>query len=313
MGESERVRSLRPPKRAVDPFRPLGVHWERERRANGIVEALTIFLAGAECPFTCVFCDLWRSTLDGPTPRGAIPRQIRLAIEQASRPVDGAAVKLYNASNFFDARAVPPEDDEAIVPLLRPFSVVTVECHPRLVGERCVRFAEALGGRLEVAMGLETAHPPALARLNKRMTLDDFADAARNLRDRGIGIRVFLLVPPPFVPQNRCRTSVVESVAFAFDHGADFVSLIPARSGNGALDQLARLGDFTPPTLRLVEDVYHAALALSRGVVAVDVWDVERLALCCDCGPERVGRIRRINLSGRQEPVARCPACASSS
>ena len=42
---------------------------ERERTPNGTLEwALTIFLAGRECPFTCVYCDLWRYTLDEATP-----------------------------------------------------------------------------------------------------------------------------------------------------------------------------------------------------------------------------------------------------
>ena len=49
-------------------------------------------------------------------------------------------------------------------------------------------------------MGLETAHPDALARLNKGCTLDDFARAARALAAHGVGLRVFLLVHPPFVP-----------------------------------------------------------------------------------------------------------------
>ncbi|PYP49157.1 MAG: hypothetical protein DMD39_12500, partial [Gemmatimonadetes bacterium] len=59
-----RIRSLRPPKPYIDPFKPLGSVLEEERRPNGKIErALTVFLAGAECPFTCSFCDLWRMTI----------------------------------------------------------------------------------------------------------------------------------------------------------------------------------------------------------------------------------------------------------
>ena len=95
-------------------------------------------------------------------------------------------MKLYNAGSFFDPRAVPPADDEAIGALLSPLRRVVVESHPALVGERTWRFQEQLASRgagpaLEVAMGLETAHPEALARLNKRMTLERFAAAARQL------------------------------------------------------------------------------------------------------------------------------------
>ena len=54
--------------------------------------------------------------------------------------------------------------------------------------------------RLEVAMGLETAHPGALERLNKRVTLEGFARAAAELRRRDVALRVFVLIAPPFVP-----------------------------------------------------------------------------------------------------------------
>ena len=108
------IRSLRPPKSYVDPYKAHGSLLEEERRPDGRIErTLTVFLAGAECPFTCSFCDLWRLTIDGPTPPGALTRQLRTVIEA----LDGSQLdrlKLYNASNFFDRRAVPPEDLEGI-------------------------------------------------------------------------------------------------------------------------------------------------------------------------------------------------------
>ena len=91
-----RIRALRPPKRAVDPYRAHGWLLEEERRPDGRRErALTVFLAGAECPFTCSFCDLWRYTIDGPTPAGAIPRQLEDTL-LAVKDVSLDRVKLYN-------------------------------------------------------------------------------------------------------------------------------------------------------------------------------------------------------------------------
>ncbi len=79
---------------------------EDERSANGggVERAVTVFLAGAECPFTCSFCDLWRWTLDGPTPPGALPTQLVHALQSLAPPIPNR-LKLYNASNFFDRRA----------------------------------------------------------------------------------------------------------------------------------------------------------------------------------------------------------------
>lgn len=310
-GARTRIRAARPPKQAPDPWQPLGVLWERERTPDrGVTPALTVFLAGAECPFTCVFCDLWRSTLDGPTPAGALPAQLEraLAAEPPAR-LAGALIKLYNASNFFDERAVPRADEAAMVPLLAPFFRVVVESHPRLVGTRCLEFAAALGGRLEVAMGLETVHPAALAGLNKGMTLADFDHAAGRLAAAGVSMRVFVLVGAPFVPARQAAVCAVRSAAHAFAQGVGTVALIPVRGGNGAMEALAARGDFTPPDLSALEEALDGCLALGGGVAVADLWNLERIARCPACAGARRERLERLNLTGRPEPRISCGEC----
>jgi hypothetical protein len=306
-----RPRAQRPPHRAASAEAPLGVAEEVERLPDGSVAgAATLFLAGAECPWACVFCDLWRYTIEGRTPAGAIPAQIRAALAALRREPE--IVKLYNASNFFDARAVPPEDDDAIAALVRRFRRVVVECHPRLAGERAAAFARRLDGTLEVALGLETVDPRAAPHLGKGATLDDFARAASFLRSATIEIRVFLLVGVPYVPRSEQIESAVASLRFACDRlDASHVSLIPVRGGNGAIERLAAAGAFTPPDLALLEIALDAGLeAAPRDVVVTaDLWDLERLAACAACLPQRRARLERINLSGRAEPRIGCPDC----
>ena len=122
-------------------------------------------------------CDLWRNTVKETVPAGAIPRQIDYALERLSA---ARQIKLYNSGSFFDPRAIPPGDYEAIARRLNAFERVIVECHPALVGDACLRFRDLIHGQLEVAMGLETAHPEILERLNKRMTL---TKCSRSRRD----------------------------------------------------------------------------------------------------------------------------------
>jgi len=270
---------------------------------------LTLLLSGAECRFSCVYCDLWRTTLDGPTPVGSIPGQIRDALQRAGALPPNAAIKLYNHSNYFDRRAVPPADDALVGDLVTRFARVTVECHPTLIGRRCLDFADRLNGALEVAMGLEVADRAVLARLNKQMTLEDFAAAARTLRAASIGIRVFVLVAPPFVAPGDVVALAVRSAEHAFAHGAQHVSLIPVRGGNGVMEDLARAGAFSPPTLAQLEDALDRCLALDGGIVTADLWDARSLATCGRCGPARLARLSRINLSGRAEPRVSCGVC----
>ncbi len=297
------VRAARGPKAPVDPFRPAGVWDEAEVVAPGeTVPTRVVLLTGAECPFTCTTCDLWRHTLDGPTPAGALPVQLRSALALPTGG-DGPArwIKLYNASNFTDPRAVPPEDLPAIAALVSSFERVVVETHPKLAGDALPRFAEAIGGRLEVAMGLETADPERLRRLGKGMSRDDFAGAAARLRARGIDVRAFVLLGLPDCDDAGALASALESVRFAADAGARHVSLVPLRAGNGHLDRLAAEGRFRPIVAATAEAAIRSALASSPGtIVTLDLWDWPRLSGQCErCLPARKARVAAMNLAQR--------------
>ena len=111
------ILAARPPKQPLDPWRPYAYLVELERTASGRVEDVaTVFLTNQECPFRCTMCDLWKYTLDERVPVGAIPAQIDHALEQLS---SAKHLKLYNAGNFFDAQAIPPEDHDASDVLVR--------------------------------------------------------------------------------------------------------------------------------------------------------------------------------------------------
>lgn len=312
------VRALRPPRPVHDPWRPQGVTVELERGPDGELRPwATVFLTGAECPFTCVFCDLWRYTTSRPTPEGALPAQLRAALEDLPGLLDEAGLercdrlKLYNASNFFEPRAVPEADLEPIARLAGAFERVVVECHPRLVDGRVRRFSDRLRGRLEVAMGLETVHAEALPRLGKQLTLEQFDRAAARLLADGVDLRAFVLVGVPFVPPEEQARWAAASVRYAADAGARSVALIPVRGGNGELERLLRLGWFEPPDLALVEEALARAIEEvgSRAAVQVDPWDVERVESACGaCRAARLAAIGEMNRTG----VARrteCDAC----
>ena len=320
-----RIRSLRAPKPAVDPYTAHGSVLEDERRpdrgragpllgSGGQAErALTIFLAGAECPFTCSFCDLWRYTIDGPTPIGALPTQIAAALAtlDASAPRPDR-LKLYNASNFFDRRAVPVADLPRIAELATPFSGVTVESHVSTIGPLTLEFARRLTGRLEVAVGLETIHPLAAAQLNKRLDLGAFDTGARWLADHGMDLRVFVLLGAPHVPVAESVEWTVRTVEYAAQRGASVVSIIPVRGGNGEMERLAALGHFTPPTFSQLEEALDRCLPLTDTVVTADLWDVAMLRECEHCHDARVERLRRLNVSGRSELRIACAECEAS-
>ena len=309
-----RIRSLRPPKRVVDPYTSFGTVVEDERRPDGAMErALTVFLSGAECPFTCSFCDLWQYTIDGPTPPDALSTQLKRVLHAAGDVMGLASspdrIKLYNASNFFDKRAVPPADLPRIIALTAPFKAITVESHVNTIGDATLSFARQISGRLEVAVGLETIEPVALARLNKRLDLAAFDEAARYLSDHEIDLRVFVLLGAPGISPDETLDWTVRSVEYAVSRGASVVSIVPVRGGNGEMEQLQALGQFVPPTLRALELALEHCLQFTPAVVTADLWDVQRLPGCTWCRDARVARMQRMNITGVSAPAVVCAWC----
>lgn len=309
----------RPPRNQVDPRRAYARLLEKELNANGeIVDGATIFLTGSECPWKCVMCDLWRNTTERRTSPGAIPKQIERALKELHNEAPHRIprqIKLYNSGSFFDRNAVPVEDYETIARQVARFERVIVECHPSLIGDRTIRFRDLLAVQnhdvtLEVAMGLETANPAVLEKLNKRFSVDDFAASAERLRREGMALRVFLLVRPPFVDKSEDLKWVRRSLAFAFDCGATVVSLIPTRPGNGALEVLAQFGQFSLPRLSELEVALDAGINLGRGRVFADLWDLATFSRCPDCLSARRDRLEQMNLQQRVLDRVACASCA---
>ena len=335
------IRAARPAKNRVDPQFPYAWLVEPEMTAAGAVENVaTIFLTNRECPYRCLYCDLWKNTTDDRVPAGAIPRQIDHAL---ARLPPARHIKLYNSGNFFDRQAIPPDDYAAIAVAVAKFNTVIVENHPNLCGNACLEFRDLLiesakrtsavtvgcetetfmqerpgavqheswhAPQLEVALGLETVHPEILPRLNKQMTGDDFRRACEFLRAEGIALRAFILLKPPFMDESECVDWAIKSIEFAFECGVRVCSVIPTRAGNGALELLERDGRFSPPRLESLEETLALGLEFvstaGRGRVFVDLWDAARLCACPRCGPRRVARLRQMNLSQRILPAIEC-------
>lgn len=279
----------------LNPWRPYAWLVEPEVDATGSLRRMaTIFLVNRQCPFDCVMCDLWRYTTRDTIPAGAIVAQLQYARERMASCRD---IKLYNAGNFFDGKAIPPEDRLSIAGELSGFRRVVIENHPRLTNDSCLHFRDALSGKLEVALGLETVHEPSLRRLNKRMTAADFNLAVRFLTSNGIAVRAFVLLWSPFLRDEEGIRWTVESTRYAFDCGVDIVSLVPLRITTPHVRSLVRQRITAPPTLKQIDEAAGRCHQADKGVVLVDLWDIEGFAACPRCAAARIARLREMNLT----------------
>ena len=81
MPDNHQIAQLRGSKNPVNPDIPYHFLHEQEPAPDGSLQNVnTLFLTGRECAFKCLMCDLWKNTLDSPTPPGAIVRQIDYAL-----------------------------------------------------------------------------------------------------------------------------------------------------------------------------------------------------------------------------------------
>jgi uncharacterized Fe-S cluster-containing MiaB family protein len=160
-------------------------------------------------------------------------------------------------------------------------------------------------------MGLETVHPETLEKLNKQMTLDQFARSAEFLTGNGLRLRAFILVQPPFLPEEHALEWVARSVTFAYDCGVGIVALIPTRPGNGALEALQAQGEYLPPRLSTLERALEIALEFRRGRAVADTWDLQVFSECSHCFAARAERLAQMNLQQVVLRPVECPFCDS--
>lgn len=321
--DNDWILRARGPKHPVSPDRPYAWLVEQERAASGRIEDVaTIFLTNRECPFRCLMCDLWKNTTDQTIQADELVGQLQFALARLAEHPDThprrlAQWKLYNSGNFFDAQAIPQKAIPPLVELANThqaqghLSHLIIECHPRLLGDRCRQFHDALSTSLEVAMGLETIDPAVLPRLNKQMTLDDFRHGVDFLRRDGILVRAFILLKAPFQSEAAGLDWSLRSIEWAFAHGVDCCAVIPTRTGNGSLEQLQALGHFSEPRLKTLEQVIEGGLSLAKANqrLFVDLWDLERFSTCPGCVAQRRARLHRMNLDQCLLPPVRCEVC----
>lgn len=271
----------RPERTPRDTRAPYATIREQEVGPDGLIwEISTLFLVNKECPFRCLMCDLWKNTTQTRVLPDDIISQIEVGLQQTGH---GRAIKLYNSGSWFDTAAVPLEAYERVAQCVAGFERVIVESHCSFIGPHVETFLALLkkhnpSAVLEVAIGLETVHPEVLERLNKRVTTAEFIQAADWLAQRGIALRAFVLLRPPFLTEQEGLEWAKRTLDVALSCGATFTALIPVRGGNGAMETLRANGDWAPPTLASLEaGLRYGLTCITRAAhqrITADIWDI---------------------------------------
>ena len=266
----------------------------------------TAYLSNGACPLSCVYCALYRQAGRGPASGTEIARQIRSARRQFGT-VSG--IKLYNGSSLFEPRSIRQDagDLEAIAAEVADLALVVVEARSEQA-RRAPELARRLGGRLEVAIGLEVADDALLRALGKPTTVRRFRDAAAFLQREGILLRAFVLVQPPFVDASRAPRLASDTFDLAVECGARVVSLLPVVSQHAPMEALRAAGDFTEISRESYFRIVASCVARGGAIVLAETEALDRLPACSACAAERGLALSRLNATGHLPPVE-CRVC----
>lgn len=190
--------------------------------------------------------------------RTDIVKQFDIAVKHIG---DVPFLKLYTSGSFLDECEVPSDAADHILKHCSDSGVrLLFESRPEYVTSGRLGNVLALNEKIEIAIGLESANDRVLKySVNKGFTVADYQRAAELLNDRGVDLRSYVLLKPPFLTE---AEAVADSIA-TIEHASKFsatVSLNPVNVQKGTLvENLWRNWAYRPPWLWSVLNVLKTA------------------------------------------------------
>jgi radical SAM enzyme (TIGR01210 family) len=238
--------------------------WKEEDLLDGErVRAMVLILRTSGCWWSkkkgCLMCG-FNSASDSSIGLSDLLAQLKVAIDRYG---DEKFVKIYTSGSFLDRNEVPLEARQAILEAFPSAKRILFESRPEFVT------AEELGTlpneRVQVALGLESANDEVLRRcVQKGFLVEDYVRAASLLREKGIPVRTYLLLKPPFLTEKQAMIDTIKSIEFAAPY-SESISINPINVQKDTMvERLWRRGDYRPPWLFSLVEVLKAGKALTE-------------------------------------------------
>jgi radical SAM enzyme (TIGR01210 family) len=201
---------------------------------------------------------------------------------------------IYNDGSFFSNHELP-EDARCQIYQLAADSgckYLMVESLPIFISHRAISEAKHHLGDvgLVVAIGLQSVNEVVRELcIASPVSTKEFLDACALLRDFNCGIKVYLLLKPPFLNEDEAICDCVFSANRLHRLGVDEITICPLRVGRGTVvENLYRRGMYVPPALSSIVEVLRALPRTGRIRVSLfNVSSVDFSAVpprsCADC------------------------------
>jgi radical SAM enzyme (TIGR01210 family) len=230
---------------------------------NEKVRAMVLILRTSGCWWSkkkgCLMCG-YNSASDSSIGLTDILAQVKVAI---SRYDNEKFVKVYTSGSFLDRNEVPLEARMAVMEAFPLAKRILFESRPEFVTAEEISTLPT--DRVQVALGLESANDEVLRKcIHKGFLVEDYARAASLLREKGIPVRTYLLLKPPFLTEKQAMLDTIKSIEFAAPY-SESISINPINVQKDTMvERLWRRGDYRPPWLFSLVEVLKAGKALTE-------------------------------------------------
>lgn len=299
---------------APDPLQPVAVWSERDLMDGRTADALVVILRTGGCSWSresgCLMCGYNSASLDSVS-AGQLESQFAAAMEKHSGQ---QYIKIYTSGSFLDPMEVPPAARDAILRAAgEKAGRILVESRPEYMTAEALAAAALLVGKLEVAVGLETASDEIRDRcVNKGFSWADFEGACERTRDAGADVRTYLLLKPPYLTEGQAIADALASIERAGRLSAT-VSVNPVNVQRDThVEALWKKSLYRPPWLWSLVDVLQRGSALtSARLVSAPSGGGSRRGVhnCGKCDDAVLKAVEAFSLTGDATALAK-PKCA---
>lgn len=238
--------------------------WKEEDLLDGErVRAMVLILRTSGCWWSkkkgCLMCG-YNSASDSTIGLPDIFAQLKVAI---SRYENERFVKIYTSGSFLDRNEIPLEARTAIMGAFPSAKRILFESRPEFVTTD--ELSTLPGDQAQVGLGLESANNEILRRcVQKGFLVEDYERAASLLNEKGIPVRTYLLLKPPFLTEKQALQDTIASIKFAIPF-SESISINPINVQKDTIvEKLWHRGDYRPPWLFSLVEVLKAGKALTE-------------------------------------------------
>ena len=178
-------------------------------------------------------------------------------------------LKIYTSGSFLDDREVPFESAKNMLTHCKERNLrMLFESRPEYISSEKLDKLKGVHEDLEVALGLESSNDRILKySINKGFSVKDYENAAKLLTEKGIDVRTYVLLKPPFLTESEAIADSIATIRFAADV-SDTISLNPVNVQKGTyVEKLWRNWAYRPPWLWSVLDVLKSTADLDKRII----------------------------------------------